>query len=269
MISKLKGIPRTEEVKKKISEKLKGRKIPLEQVERMKNTLMIKHPTRGKKLGPLSLERRNNMSLSKMGHYVSEETKRKISESQKGRKQPPQVLAAVIKANTGRIGRIPTEEEKLKASIRMKQNNPMNNPEIVKKIHETKKKNNNLSKGQLKLYEILNTLNLIFVEEKCFKVNNNKLYFSDAYLPNHNISIEYDGHQIHEKKPELDIKKDKDLFSCFGIYTIRIKRLQIFNEEFSKNLILTYLKFYKYIKIRNKFKRSNQCLKNKISMMFI
>lgn len=72
-----KGMPHSEETKRKISKGLKGRKWSKEHRRKADEA------RRGK---PLSIEHRKKISLAKIGKSLSEETRRKMSEAHKGRK---------------------------------------------------------------------------------------------------------------------------------------------------------------------------------------
>lgn len=82
-----KGKPLSDEHKKKLSAKLKGRKLePLSAQHKQKISLAKK----GKKLGQWTLEHRRKLSEALKGHEVSEETRKKLSYSRS-------------KANVGRV----------------------------------------------------------------------------------------------------------------------------------------------------------------------
>lgn len=76
--------PHTEEWKRNVSQKLKGRPVSTEKKKRISKTLMG-HPghTKGMKFSPRSEETKRKMSESHKGKKQSEETKRKRSEALK------------------------------------------------------------------------------------------------------------------------------------------------------------------------------------------
>lgn len=78
---KSRGVPRTEEVKTKISAANKGRKLSPEHVQKLKKA---KRP-------PVTPEAIAKMVASKKGYRHTEETKKRISESNKGKERPPEL----------------------------------------------------------------------------------------------------------------------------------------------------------------------------------
>jgi hypothetical protein len=104
--------PHTEEWKKKVSEKLKGRIITDEHRKKISKSRI------GMKF---SDEHKKNMSIGKkgqqswLGKHHSEETKRKISSSKKGKKYPKELYP-----NLGWRNKHPSEETKRKLSERGK-----------------------------------------------------------------------------------------------------------------------------------------------------
>lgn len=144
----------------------------------------------------------------------------------------------------------------------LRKNNPMKNPEIAKKTYRKSRLTllkNGYSKGQSLLNKYLEDMGINF--EKEYAIYNKgsykkQHYFLDVAILDQKICIEYDGHQRHLKEKDKDIKRDKYLKSL-GWKTLRIKRNEIFNEEFARNKIETFLKevchnpFYFYAIIRN------------------
>lgn len=106
--SKLKGRKLSEETKRKISEKLKGKEVSDETKLRM---------SQGRKWTPLSDETKLKISNSKKGKKLSDETKNKISESCKGNKHTEE---SKIKISLKRKGIKFSEETKLKMSLARK-----------------------------------------------------------------------------------------------------------------------------------------------------
>lgn len=82
----------TDEQRKKISNALKGIKRSQETRRKMSESMKGNQNSKGKpnanKCKHLSEETRRKMSESRKGHVVSEDTRRKISEAQKGRPSP-------------------------------------------------------------------------------------------------------------------------------------------------------------------------------------
>ena len=87
-----KGKKLSEEQKRKIGEKAKGRKHTEETKRKISESKI------GKKLGPLSEEQKRKMSIALTGHTTSEETRAKISAANKGRKPSKQAMEASAKA---------------------------------------------------------------------------------------------------------------------------------------------------------------------------
>ena len=80
--------PHTDEWRRKVSQKLKGRPVSAEKRERISKALMG-HPshTQGMKFGPRSAEARRKMSEAAKKRRASPETRRKMSEAQKARQE--------------------------------------------------------------------------------------------------------------------------------------------------------------------------------------
>ena len=92
------------------------------------------------------------------------------------------------------------------------------------------------------MYEYLKELGIEFQKEKHIsRKGKGRSYFLDAYLPNQNLCIEYDGHSLH-KGSERDIARDKFLLENKKIKTLRIARKDIFNKIYSLNLIKEFVK---------------------------
>ncbi len=91
----------SEEHKRKIGEKSKGRRMSVDAIEKIKKANTgKKHTLEQNMMHSLFMKGKN------IGHPVSEETKRKISESKKGDKNParrPEVRAKMSEKNKGRI----------------------------------------------------------------------------------------------------------------------------------------------------------------------
>jgi len=117
--------PHTEEYKKKMSERLKGRKFSDEHKKNLSISKSGKnHHFYGKKQSQEHIEKRvkhirgnkwllgykhtdeakKNMGLSKIGHTVSEETKRKIGLKSKGRKHTDETRKKMSIAKIGKTG---------------------------------------------------------------------------------------------------------------------------------------------------------------------
>ena len=85
----MKGVTRSEETRRKLSEAKKGRTSNRKGVTLSDETRKkISEAKKGKKLKPFTEEHRKKMSEAKKGRRLSEETRKKISESQKGRTSP-------------------------------------------------------------------------------------------------------------------------------------------------------------------------------------
>jgi len=88
---KSRGVPRPQEVKEKISQKLKGRKKSSEHIQKLKE---VKRPP----ITPESIEKRVK---SRAGYRHSDETKEKISQSNKGKERPPELRRRIAESVKG------------------------------------------------------------------------------------------------------------------------------------------------------------------------
>lgn len=162
----------TEEQRKQISETLKGHTISEETRRKISETkrtngYVITEETRAKLKtararqvrGPLTEEWKQKIAKSKTGQTASEETRKKMSESQKGKHSGPkrpltdaekQHLSEVLKGrklseetrkkiSESSKGKIISSEQREKISKTLK--GRKQNPEVIRKIQETKQKN--------------------------------------------------------------------------------------------------------------------------------
>jgi group I intron endonuclease len=105
------GVKRSEEFKKKISETLKGKKVSKETKIKISNT------EKGKKL---SEETKRKISLAKKGKKQTEEAKRKISETLKGKKLSEETKRKIVET-------------------RMRNNSYKHSEETIRKMSESHK----------------------------------------------------------------------------------------------------------------------------------
>jgi len=124
----------TPEVRRKMSEARKGKKMPAESIRKISKKMKgIKRPPMseehkrkvsetktGKKIGPHSEEHKRKLSEANKGKKHSEETKRKTSEALKGRKKKPFSEEHKRKIGEASKGRKHSEEHKRKISKIMK-----------------------------------------------------------------------------------------------------------------------------------------------------
>jgi len=104
----------------------------------------------------------------------------------------------------------------------------------------------NSSKGELKIIEALNKLNVTYVAQKTFPkcADKHKLRF-DFYIPSHNLCIEYDGIQHYQgwwRNPEQSLSEiqKKDLIKTLFCENNMIELLRIPYFEFDRiNEIIT------------------------------
>ena len=196
-----KGIPVSEETKKKISENRKGKALSKETYEKI-----------GKKL---------------KGHIVSEETRKKISETQKGRPSPikgkkfteehKRKISEALKGNKNGLGKICSDEKKKKISKAIKgrkvsqetiektletrrKNGTLNtySPEAKRKEIETKRKNGTLNSSRVEKI-IEKKLKLKYNDLKTQYTSKSYPFHCDFYIPKLNLYIEYQGHWSHGK----------------------------------------------------------------------
>ena len=105
-------------------------------------------------------------------------------------------------------------------------------PEVQAKRLKTKAKNASVSIGQKRLYEILVSFGVPFLQEHYLKTKKTWA-FADAFIPSLGLDIEYDGHHSHST-PEgkaSDAKRDADLLELHDVHTLRIGRKEIFTEH--------------------------------------
>lgn len=153
-----------------------------------------------------------------------------------------------------------SEASRRKNSDRMRANNPMKDDLIAKKVSESSKelwrngertmteehkdklrskarermlsmdnpaftrgKGGEPSNGERVFKEVLDALNVNYVQEFRFKREDGIVYYADFFLPDKNIIIEYDRHPVHftEAGKERDAKKDAYIYDTYGINTIR------------------------------------------------
>ena len=142
------GHQMSEESKAKISQKNKGKSVPLERRERIRQTNLSKVDDEFRKKCGLSMKGRKlskehieAISKKNKGRVKSEEVRKRMSMAQKGRKLSPEHIEKIVQMNTGRKH---TEETKLKKSLKMRgrKGNPLTD--------ETKEKlrQHNLGKKQ-------------------------------------------------------------------------------------------------------------------------
>ena len=107
------------------------------------------------------------------------------------------------------------------------------------------------SKGENKIYEILEKMKIFFVKEKRFEncKDKNSLPF-DYYLPNYNLCIEYDGEQ-HFKSIDVfggkdvfkdRIKKDNIKNNFCNENNIKLLRIPYYDFENMENILKNYIK---------------------------
>jgi len=158
-----KGIPKTKEHKIKISLANKGKKVSELSKNKMKNSWKSRAPRsietqikmseslRGKKRRPLSEEHKKKISSSNKGKIISSDTKLKISKSNTGKKHSEETKKLLSDMNRGKIV---SQETKDKISLAHKN-------KIVSS--DTKKKMSNSKKG------------VIFSEERKSKISKSKI----------------------------------------------------------------------------------------------
>lgn len=109
----------------------------------------------------------------------------------------------------------------------------------------------NMSKGEKKIEEILNDMNINYSSQKTFDgllgIGNKKIRY-DFYLPNQNILIEYQGIQ-HESPTDFSGKGKEFAFECFKTQQEHDKR----KREYAKknNIKLLEIWYYDFDNIEN------------------
>jgi hypothetical protein len=123
--------------------------------------------------------------------------------------------------------------------------NPMKDPETARlvwaKAKETMRKKGGLSEGQRKLYEYLDSMGFKYEPECFFQLDQSdySYIFADAYLPDFNIIIEYDGYSDHysEEGIKRDHKRDDYVDKLFQISVIRLDTSSIFAKDIDKTIL--------------------------------
>lgn len=111
--------------------------------------------------------------------------------------------------------------------------NPMKNPEIkretLKKIIHSWIKNGRVSKGELKVKILLESIGIDYIH-LCTIPGKKREMVLDFFIPSQKLCIEYDGHSSHytNKGKERDEEKEDWLWDMWGIQTIRIHRDEAF-----------------------------------------
>lgn len=251
------GKKRSEETKRKISEKLKGRKLVEEHKNNMYHQGMKgKHHTQYSKekmsLGHLGLstwnkgkklskEHRNNLSKSSIenskinpnygmrGKCFSEESKRKMSKSHKGH-LPPQTG----KTFTEFYGCEKSDNIKNKISSTLK--SKFKNGELKSPFIKLREQNKLIlpikdTKIEIKIQNFLNELEIDFFTHQYININHG--YQCDILIPSINLVIECDGDYWH-KYPigtEIDHIRTKELiekgFKMLRLWESEIKVMKV------------------------------------------
>lgn len=191
--------PHSKEHKRKVSEKLKGRKLSEENRRNLSiNRIGMKFTDEHKR--NISLGKKGNIPWNKNLSW-SKEVKEKISNSKRGKKYPKEEYP-----NGGWRGKHLSEETKLKLRLAMikyirevcGELNPMighNEKQILDKLE------NELNYKILRQYEV-------------------EGYFLDGYIPEINLAIEVDE---KPKNKEKDIEREKTIRNKLGCEFMRIK----------------------------------------------
>jgi group I intron endonuclease len=146
---KLTGVPRSEELKEKLRVANTGRKQSPESIARRVEKLSGKiHSSKAKeKMSDYaknrSDEHRKKLSESQKGRLVSQETREKISKSNNGRVPPNKGKSPSLetrkKQSESHIGKTLPEEQKKKISYTLKAKGRKNTPEQIAKLCEAQK----------------------------------------------------------------------------------------------------------------------------------
>lgn len=235
-----KGIPRSEETKRKIRRALKGRK--------PKNLeLLLSLPRKGIKGDKNPAKRpevRAKLSKAAKGRKHSEETKQKMSETRKknptnywqGKKRSEETkekirISKLLNPTRYWSGkkRRPQTMEKIAAKKRRRRNpkhskfliafykeNPEKHPNYI--MAHAKEGKGYISKNQRELSNFLKTLFPDAMLEYPIKTPNG-IRFADVGIPSIRVDFEYDGTYWHRNKD--DKKRDSEL-NCVGWETYRI-----------------------------------------------
>lgn len=228
-----KGIPKSEEWKRKASIVKMGERNP-----------NFGKPTwlKGKHL---SEETKRKISSSEKGKIISEGTRKKISESHKGKipwmngkkhtEETKQKISNSLKGNTHLKDNITLEtREKMRAAkIGIKITKEHKEKISIAKKHDIKNTERlrkiliiKPTKPQLKLLDKIQYIypNESVVMEYSFKTSNNRLFFIDVAIPNLKIGFEYDEPYWHKNK-EKDLERH-NLIESHGWKLIHFNNLE-------------------------------------------
>lgn len=271
------GKKRSQETIKKITEANKGKKRSEEFIKNMSgknNRLYGKHHKESTKelisealIGiRRSEETKKRMSLSKIGtitwmkgHTVSDETRKKISESNQGQKRSLETRKKISEASKGKVLTIThraniskaTKNKPLTEKQKQQRINMWQDPEHLKKMLA----HNPVfcdTEPELEMKRILNSLNIKY--EHNIRMNIPHSYHCDFYLPEYNCVIECDGILFHghpkKFKPDdiipLVKMKAKDKWELDALRTRELqdkgyKVLRFWEDEFDEEIVKSKL----------------------------
>ena len=92
---------------------------------------------------------------------------------------------------------------------------------VLKKGRQTLMANGGLSRGQQEMFGALSAAGFRFVPEHPIQVSDHT-FFVDAFLPDYQLAVEYDGYYTHQTESHKDQERDRLLRTYAGIDTVRI-----------------------------------------------
>jgi len=157
----------------------------------------------------------------------------KISEANRLREVTDGIRAKMSVAKKGRPGTPMSEENKKRQSVRMRINNPMQEPNVIRNHPLFRGGCFYYSAGEKLLASLLSRMGLQFTHQKRFARSGRRGYYADFYLPEHVVDVEYDGHHNHYTPEGLakDAARDAFLLSRYGVKTLRIRRTPVYRRN--------------------------------------
>ncbi len=160
----------TTEMREKAASKLRGRKMSVEFCKNASERALKREAFRkqsGYYTTVTQSDKQTAFHKSQIGHVVSAETRRKISEAQIGKKLPPEQIERIRKMNTGRVPSLETRKklsitskgrkmpESAKEKIRQWNLGRKKSPETCQKISDTKRLKKSTGPTQPNLHHVI------------------------------------------------------------------------------------------------------------------
>ncbi len=227
------------EVREKIGNAGRGRVLSDEHKEKLRKSRL------GKSNGPCPehLKKLNSERMKKSNPMKEEKNVEKQRKTSKERGR--YIEASNNLKEMWRRGKLHphvyTEEERIKARNRMKEDNPMFREEVIARHPILHSGCFYISIGEQRVATALDELKIKYEHSYRVRQPGKRSYFLDFYLPKYNLVIEFDGHWTHINS-EKDKVRDEYIFEKLGAKTIRILPFTTNNKERLKFKILRSIK---------------------------